>query len=86
MRLRENGNAVQIEPSQIKGVDYVIRMKNSIDFGYDADDPANRHATALRLISAQCPSGQIVSEESIDKGAYATGRAAREYFVRIKCS
>ncbi|MCK1569001.1 hypothetical protein IVB08_34655 [Bradyrhizobium sp. 173] len=27
MRLWENGNVVQIEPSQIKGVDYVIRMK-----------------------------------------------------------
>lgn len=85
MRLLEKDNVIQIEPAQGGGFGYVVRMKNSLDVGYDADDPENRKATALRAISAQCREPKIVGETSIDKGAYVGGRPAREYFVRIKC-
>lgn len=79
MRLLEKENGVQVEPSQTKDSDYTVRMKNSLDLGYDADDPANRNATALRITATQCPRGRVVGETSIDKGAYVGGRPAREY-------
>ncbi|MCK1503135.1 hypothetical protein [Bradyrhizobium sp. 188] len=85
MRLLEKDKVVQVEPSQTKDSDYTVRMKNSLDLGSDADDLANRNATALRMTAAPCPRGRVVGETSIEKGAYVGGRPAREYFVRIKC-
>jgi len=81
----ENSNALQIEPSQVPGADYVVRMKNLVDVGYDPDNPETRKSTALRAMKAQCPNAAIVGEQVIDKGTYAVGRPAREYFIQIKC-
>jgi hypothetical protein len=55
LRMLENSNALQIEPSQIKDFDYVVRMKNLIDIAYDPDNPETRKETALRT-PAQEPS------------------------------
>jgi hypothetical protein len=85
LRMLENSNALQIEPSQVKDFDYVGRMKNLIDIGYDPDNPETRKETALRAMQAQCPGARIVGEQTIEKGTYAIGRPAREYFVQIKC-
>jgi hypothetical protein len=85
LRMLENSNALQIEPSQVKDFDYVVRMKNLIDIGYDPDNPETRKDTALRAMQAQCPGARIVGEQVIEKGTYAIGRPAREYFVQIKC-
>lgn len=85
LRMLENQNALQIEPSQTKDFDYVVRMKNLIDFGYDPDNPETRKETSLRAIRAQCPDARIVGEQVIEKGTYAIGRPAREYFMQIKC-
>jgi hypothetical protein len=81
----ENSNALQIEPSQTRDFDYVVRMKNLVDFGYDPDNPETRKATALHAIAAQCPDARIAGEQVIEKGTYAIGRPAREYFIQIKC-
>lgn len=85
LRMLENSNALQIEPSQTKDFDYVVRIKNLVDIGYDPDDPATRKDVTLRAIRAQCPSARIVDEKVIEKGTYAIGRPAREYFESIKC-
>jgi hypothetical protein len=85
LRMLENSNALQIEPSQSKGFDYVVRMKNVVDVGYNPDNPETRKETALHSIAAQCPNARIVGEQVIEKGTYAVGRAAREYFIQIRC-
>jgi hypothetical protein len=81
----EGSNSLQIEPSQSKDFDYVVRMKNLLDIGYDPDNPETRKDTAIRAMQAQCPGARIVGEQIIEKGTYAIGRAAREYFIQIKC-
>lgn len=85
LRMLENSNALQVEPSQAPGYDYVVRMKNVVDVGYDPDNPETRKSTALHAIQVQCPKASIVGEQVIDKGTYAIGRSAREYFIQIKC-
>jgi hypothetical protein len=84
-RMLENSNALQIEPSQVKDFDYVVRMKNLVDIGYDPDNSETRKETALRAMQAQCPGARIVGEQTIEKGTYPIGRPAREYFIQIKC-
>jgi hypothetical protein len=81
----ENSNALQIEPSQSKDFDYVVRMKNLVDLGYDPDNPETRKETSLRAMAAQCPAGRIVGEQVVEKGTYGIGTPAREYFIQIKC-
>jgi hypothetical protein len=39
LRMLENSNALQVEPSQSKDFDYVVRMKNLVDIGYNPDNP-----------------------------------------------
>lgn len=85
LRMLENQNAFQIEPSQSKDYDFVIKMKNLLDIGYDPDNPETRKETALRAMRSQCPEATIVGEQIIDKGTYAIGRPAREYFIQIRC-
>lgn len=85
LRLLEHDNALQIEPSQSKDFDYLVKIKNLVDFGYDPDNAETRKDTALRAVAFQCPSARIVGEQTIEKGSYALGRPAREYFVQIKC-
>jgi hypothetical protein len=70
LRILENQNALQIEPSQTKDFDYVVRIKNLMDIGYDPDNRATRSDTALRAIRAQCPEATIVGERIIEKGTY----------------
>jgi len=59
-------------------------MKNLLDIGYNPDNPETRRETALHETQAQCPGAKIVGEH-IEKGTYAIGRPAREYFIQIKC-
>jgi hypothetical protein len=86
LRMLENSNALQVEPSQSKDFDYVVRMKNLVDIGYNPDNPDTRRETALHEMQAQCPGARIVGEQVIEKGTYAIGRPAREYFIQIKCN
>jgi hypothetical protein len=36
LRMLENSNVLQVEPSQSKDFDYVVRMKNLVDIGYES--------------------------------------------------
>jgi hypothetical protein len=58
LRMLENSNALQIEPSQVK--DYVVRMKNLVDLGYDPDNPETRKSprgSRCRHGRAECADG-----------------------------
>lgn len=86
LRMLEKEGAYQIEPSQNKAAyDYVVRITNLVDVGYNPDNPETRNGAALRGLRTQCPSGRIVGEDVVEKGAYANGRPAREYFIHVKC-
>lgn len=69
LRMLENSNALQVEPSQSKDFDYVVRMKNLVDIGYNPDNPDTRRETALHEMQAQCPGARIVGEQVIEKRA-----------------
>src|SRR5690606_35314098 len=85
LRLLERDNALRIEPVTGQPYDYIVRLTNLVDVGYDPDNPDTRNATALRAMKAQCPAGAIGGEQIIEKGTYAIGRSAREYLIHIKC-
>ena len=72
--------------SQTKSFDFMVRMKNVLDFGYDPDNPETRKETALRAMQSQCPGARIVGEQVVEKGTSAIGRPVREYFIQIKCA
>lgn len=84
-RLLEQEGNIRVEPSNQAGSDYVVHLQNLVDFGFNPDDPANRHKWALDYIKGQCPNGRVVGDRSIDTGSFATGRRARTYFVYIAC-
>jgi hypothetical protein len=86
MRLLEKDNVLQVEPSQTKEFDYVVRLKNAVDVGFDPDNPETRKETVLRAMRSQCPGARVLGERVIDKGTYLGGRPAREYFIQIKCT
>jgi len=85
MRTLESAGAIRVEPSQVAGSDYVVHMKNTVDFGFTPDDKANRHKWALDMLKAQCSSPSVVNERSVVTGKFLTGREARTYFIYIKC-
>ncbi|WP_050400333.1 hypothetical protein [Bradyrhizobium embrapense] len=65
--------------------DYVVSINNVKDIGYDPDNPETRNSTALRFMSAQCPSARVVGETVMTTGSYPLGGAARTYAVQVKC-
>jgi len=85
MRMLESGGALRVEKSNSPGSDYVVYIKNSVDFGFTPDDKANRDKWALEYMKTQCPAAQIVSEDEIATGTFGTGRTSKTYLVYIKC-
>lgn len=86
MRMLESSGDIRAEPSTVAGSDYVVHLRNTLDFGYNPDDKANRQKTALALMKTQCPSGRIVKESVLNTGTYGFGRPSRVYSIYIKCS
>jgi hypothetical protein len=62
MRLLEKDNVLQVEPSQTKEFDYVVRLKNAVDVGFDPDNPETRKETVLGAMRSQCPGARILCE------------------------
>ncbi|MEH7903989.1 hypothetical protein V7794_22600 [Rhizobium laguerreae] len=85
MRMLETSGDIRVEPSPVAGADYVVHMRNTIDFGYNPDDKANRDRFALNYLKTQCPVGRIVNESVIQTGTYGLGRPARTYSIYVKC-
>jgi hypothetical protein len=85
IRMLEHDNAIRIEIAQAATYDYVVYINNSVDFGYDPDDPETRKKTALLALRTQCPQGQIVGERIIERGD-ALLRAAKTYAFQVKCN
>jgi len=84
-RMLEQDGAISVEPSNRSGSDYLIKMRNLVDFGFNPDNEANRHKWALKYIAKQCPDGRVVDDSSIDTGQYLTGKRSKTYFVYIRC-
>jgi hypothetical protein len=84
-RILEQEGVLRVEPSTLAGSDYVVQLRNSLDFGFDPDNTANRHKWALHYIKSQCPNGRVVSDRAVETGTYALGRPARTHFVYIAC-
>ncbi|MDW9668068.1 MULTISPECIES: hypothetical protein [Sinorhizobium] len=86
MRMLETTGDVRVEPSTAAGADYVVHLRNTLDFGYNPDDKTNRDRFALNYLKSQCPAGRIVRESVINTGTYGLGRPARIYSIYVKCS
>jgi hypothetical protein len=86
MRMLETSGDLRVEPSTVSGSDYVVHLRNTVDFGFNPDDEANRHRTTLNLLKSQCPSGKVVKDTVINTGTYGFGKPARLYSVYVKCS
>ena len=85
LRILENQNALQVDPSPTADASFVVSIRNVIDFGYDPDIKATRDATALQALKTQCPEGVIVGETVIDTGTYLLGNSSRTYAIKVKC-
>lgn len=85
LRILENEGAISVAPAFADDHDYVVSIRNVLDFGYDPDDKATRDRTALQFMSAQCPRARIVGENVIATGAWLGGRPSRTYQIRIRC-
>lgn len=87
LRILEADNALRVEPSATVPGEYVVTLRNVVDFGYDPDDPVSRTATAKQALASQCPNGSnVVGETVINTGTYGLGRPARTYSIRVKCA
>ncbi len=85
MRMWESSGDLRVEPANAADADYVVTMRNTLDFGYNPDDKTNRNHVALNYLKTQCPSGRVVRESMIQTGTYGMGRPARTYSVYVKC-
>lgn len=85
-RILEDGGNIGAEPTNLHGSNYVVKIVNKLDFGFDPDNRENRHRWTLNYISKQCPSARIVYEQSVETGDYPlAGRPSRTYFVYVAC-
>ncbi|MBX5268537.1 hypothetical protein HJB99_07580 [Rhizobium sp. NLR17b] len=85
MRMLETSGDLRVEPSTVAGANYVVHMRNTLDFGYNPDDKANRDRIALSYLKTQCPAGRIVKESVIATGTYGLGRPAKVYSLYVSC-
>ncbi len=86
LRMQEGSGELAVTPEAGKPYDYTVRIVNRGDIGYNPDDPETRRATALTLLKDECPRAQVIGETTVNTGSYLTGRAAKTYFVQVKCS
>ena len=85
MRALESGGALRAERSTKAGSDYVVQIRNTVDFGFTPDNIENRHKWALDYLKYQCSNARVVSDEEIVTGTFLTGRQSKTYSVFVKC-
>lgn len=85
LRILESGGNVRVEQAQAAGYDYLVYVRNVVDFGYDPDVEATRYSIALQILEAQCPGATVIGEEVIETGTYLGGRPSRTYVIRVAC-
>ncbi|WP_311272118.1 MULTISPECIES: hypothetical protein [unclassified Rhizobium] len=81
----EQDGAITAEPSTAVGSDYVVKIRNLIDIGFNPDDKPNREQWALRFLGTQCPKGRVMGEKVLETGTYGFGRPSRTYFMYVAC-
>jgi hypothetical protein len=85
MRILENSGVIRVEPANREGSDYVVHLRNMVDFGFNPDDKANRQKWAVDMLRSQCANPQIVEEIVIETGSYGIGGKSRQYSIFMKC-
>jgi hypothetical protein len=84
--IAQGDNTLRVEPSATVPGEYVVTVKNMIDFAYDYDDLASRTTVAKQVLASQCPNGtNVLGETVINHGTNALGRTLRTYSIRVRC-
>ena len=65
--------------------DYKFYIKNVADIGADYDDAEDRLRVIRGHLQGKCDDTNIVDEQSLDFGTYASGARRGTYIVRVKC-
>ena len=86
LRNMESYGNLRVQPSTVATHDYDVYVRNVLDIGYDPSDKATRDRTALSMLQAQCPTGRVVGETTINTGEWMGGRQSLTYIVQVKCS
>jgi hypothetical protein len=77
---------LSVEPSQSSDFDYLVKVGNVGDIGYDPDVYSVRESVALAALKTQCERAAVVGETEIHHGTVPLqGKPAKTYFMRIKC-
>lgn len=85
LRILEAAGDVRVMPSATPDADYTVSIRNTVDFGYNPDNQATRHETAVGLLKAQCPAAHVVGETMISTGEYLGGRPSNTYIIQVRC-
>lgn len=77
---------LSVEPSQSSDFDYLVKVGNVGDIGYDPDVYSVRENVALAALKTQCSAAKVLGESEIHHGTVPLqGKPAKTYFMRIKC-
>ena len=86
LRFAASEGQLQVDPVQADDHDYVVRVGNVGDIGYDPDVPETRQTIALSAVKAQCPNAAIVGEQAVQTGNIPLrGKPAITYHIKVKC-
>jgi hypothetical protein len=72
---------------EIKGENYQYRayVKNTMDIGWNGDDPVDRKRVVQEALKDKCLNFQILDDRPLQTGSYLLGRPANTWIMRIKC-
>ncbi|MBP2560342.1 hypothetical protein J2857_003111 [Neorhizobium galegae] len=77
---------LSIAPAQAPGYDYLVKVGNVGDIGYNPDEYKEREMVALSALKTQCAQARVVGETAIHHGTVPLqGKPAKTYFMRVKC-
>lgn len=85
LRLLESSGDVRVQSVEASDHDYVVSIRNTVDFGHNPDNKETRDRIALQLLETQCPAASVIGEDVIETGSYLGGRPSRVYQVKIAC-
>lgn len=86
LRNMESYGNLRVDPSQSPDYDYVVTVRNVLDFGYDPSKKEVRDKVALQMLETQCPAGRVVGETAINTGQFLGGRPSMSYAIQVRCA
>jgi hypothetical protein len=67
------------------GYDYIVYIRNVVDFAYDLEVRSDRYEVALLAVEEECPSAEVVAESFVQHRMYFD-RPIRTYSVAVRCT